>query len=166
MIRIQATFLALATAALSLVDFVRGDVMYGVDVSYPMHHRNLTRPNPLGDDKQKFYEESIQRCVDHYGKRGQRCRENEDDRIAMSLRQPQGMVNYTQNGFAKLKAPNHVFAMIKDFWEANKDNAKPEDWPAGNTYVNHWQTPTYSKFSTAYYALSRTVSWIFIFLHL
>lgn len=139
------------SSSLSSCGFVQGgDVeaatssSYGTDVSYPMHHRNLTKPNPLGDDKQQFYEESIQRCVDHYGeKKGKRCLDNEDERIEMSLRQPKGMVNYTTNGFTKIRAPEHVFSMIKEFWEANKDNAKVENWPAGNTYVNHWDRPTY-----------------------
>ena len=40
---------------------------YGVDVSFPMHHSNVTaaNDNPLGD-KQKFYEDLIQGCVEHY----------------------------------------------------------------------------------------------------
>lgn len=120
---------------------------YGVDVSYPMHHGNLTVPNPLGGDKQTFYEDNIQKCVEHYGKKqGIRCIDNEKERIAMSLRQPQGMHNYTANGFTKIRAPDHVFQMIKEFWDANRDNARPENWPAGNTYVNHWTAPTESEF--------------------
>jgi hypothetical protein len=119
-----------------------------------MHHRNLTSPNPLGADvRQRFYEESIQRCVDHYGdKKGQRCRDNEDERIEMSLRQPKGMVNYTANGFTKIRAPEHVFNLIKEFWDANKDKARPENWPAGNTYVNHWDNPTQSKCTAVVFA--------------
>jgi len=34
--------------------------------------------------------------------------------------------------------------LIQDFWEKNKDNKMmTENWPKGNTYVNHWDSPTY-----------------------
>jgi hypothetical protein len=48
------------------------------------------------------------------------------------------MNNYTKLGYTKIRAPEHVFKLIKEFWEANKDNEKRESWPVGNTYVNHW----------------------------
>ena len=111
---------------------------YGVDVSFPMHHSNVTaaNDNPLGD-KQKFYEDLIQGCVEHYDQekegKGQRCLNNEKDRVAMSLRQPKGMFNYTKLGYTKIRAPENVFKLIKEFWEANKDKQSPERWPAGNT---------------------------------
>ena len=66
----------------------RGD--YGVDESYPMHYPRASR-----DDRQAEYEKLINGCVDTYGKKGPLCWQNEVDRIAMSLRQPQSMVNYT-----------------------------------------------------------------------
>ena len=50
---------------------------------------------PLGD-RQSVYEEMINGCVNTYGKKGSRCWQNEFDRIEMSLRQPQSMVNYTK----------------------------------------------------------------------
>jgi len=70
---------------------------YGVDVSYPMQHPNLTiiGSNPLGN-RQAFYEEIINDCVKHYGEKGQRCLMNEEERIAMNLRQPQSMNNYVR----------------------------------------------------------------------
>uniref|UniRef100_A0A7S1Y6U7 Fe2OG dioxygenase domain-containing protein n=1 Tax=Grammatophora oceanica TaxID=210454 RepID=A0A7S1Y6U7_9STRA len=137
---------------------------YGVDVSYPMHYpsvstnypwlphnvyQNVETPSeyegmvlqPLGD-RQTLYDEMIQGCVDHYGAKGERCLSNEKDRIDMSLRQPKGMVNYTKNGFTKIKAPDHVFNLLKDFWDANRHLNSTEDWPAGNTYTNHWDNPS------------------------
>lgn len=79
---------------------------YGVDISFPMHHRNVssnfawldesteehkgTPVQPLGD-KQTFYNELIGRCMDFYGDKGHLCAQSEIDRIAMSLRQPQSM---------------------------------------------------------------------------
>ena len=96
-------------------------VEYGVDVSFPMHYASVSTnydwlphnrdPNfptpreyddmpvqPLGN-RQKFYQDFLQSCKDHFGIKGMRCTHNELDRIAMSLRQPQSMQNYTDTGF-------------------------------------------------------------------
>ena len=79
--------------------------------SYPMHYQNVSSNyallphnidpsiptpdeykgmpiQPLGN-KQAEYEQRIQRCINHYGRRGNACLSNEKDRIDMSLRQPQ-----------------------------------------------------------------------------
>lgn len=32
--------------------------------------------------------------------------------------------------------------MLTEFWEKNKGKEKNEQWGAGNTYTNHWQSPT------------------------
>jgi hypothetical protein len=90
-------------------------VEYGVDVSYPMHYRNVSvnyawLPHnmdpvhndvppeykdmvvqPLGD-RQSFYDSYLAGCKEKWGAKGvARCQANEDDRIAMTLRQPQSM---------------------------------------------------------------------------
>lgn len=46
-------------------------------------------------------------------------------------------------GFKKIRAPEELFALIEEFWRKNKDNRKPEQWGAGNTYTNNWASPTY-----------------------
>jgi prolyl 4-hydroxylase len=33
--------------------------------------------------------------------------------------------------------------LVQSFWNRNKENWKPENWPEANTYVNHWKSPTY-----------------------
>jgi len=73
------------------------------------------------------------------------CDSTERDRVAMALRQPSNMQNYTEYGFKKIKTPPAVWKLISEFWEANKskDNWKGENWSKGNTYVNHWVSPTY-----------------------
>lgn len=94
---------------------------YGVDVSFPMHHATVSNnyahlphnvdPNiptpreykdmavqPLGD-RQAFYQDFLQTCRDAFGSKGKRCTQTEVDRIAMTLRQPQSMTNYTDVGF-------------------------------------------------------------------
>jgi hypothetical protein len=97
-------------------------VEYGVDVSFPMHYVSVSTnypslehnknpsvptPNeyedmvlqPLGN-RQEFYKEYLDSCRESFGARGStRCTHSEIDRIAMTLRQPQSMQNYTENGF-------------------------------------------------------------------
>jgi hypothetical protein len=78
-------------------------VEYGVDVSFPIHHRQpsdnypwLPTPKegmaiqPLGD-RQTFYKNYIDGCTKAFGSKARRCETNENDRVAMSLRQPQSM---------------------------------------------------------------------------
>jgi hypothetical protein len=106
---------------------------YGVDVSWPMHYAQIStnydwlphnqNPNvatppeyedmpvqPLGD-RQQFYKDFLQGCRDHFGSKAMRCTQNELDRVAMSLRQPQSMANYTDVGFKskyRTYKPGHV----------------------------------------------------------
>ena len=65
---------------------------YGVDVSFPMHYADIlpADKNPLGD-RQAFYNDFLNGCVEHFGNKGNRCVQTEADRIEMSLRQPQSM---------------------------------------------------------------------------
>jgi len=141
---------------------------YGVDMSFPMHSQarkvstnyawlphnvDPSIPTPpeyegmpmqcMGD-KQAFYDASIQGCMDGIGgEKGSRCLLTENDRIAMSNRQPKSMVNYTKTGFTKIRAPEEVFELIKEFWEKNKDKQVVEEWSKSNTYVNHWSSTSY-----------------------
>jgi len=143
------------------------ETRYGVDVSWPIHHiklsnnydwlpHNVDREHnsvpreydgmpvqPLGD-KKKFYDDFMQGCYDKYqkGKNGGICDATERDRVAMSLRQPKDMQNYTENGFKLIKTPEKVWTLISDFWEKNKHTQGNENWGKGNTYVNHWDSPT------------------------
>lgn len=147
-----------------------GQPTYGADVSFPIHHTSLSEnyawlphnvdpahhPTPpefahsnvqyLGN-KQAEYDAFVKGCEEHYGHgRGySACKITEADRVEMSLRQPSSMQNYTELGFKKIRAPKEVWERVKAFWEDNKDekNWKPENWPKGNTYTNHWDSPTY-----------------------
>jgi len=138
--------------------------------SFPIHHGELSdnfatlphnidpanNPTPpeyegkniqyLGN-KQAEYDAFIKACENHYGKgRGYSvCKATEEDRVEMSLRQPASMQNYTELGFKKIRAPKEVWEKVKKFWDENKDkkNWKDENWPKGNTYTNHWDSPTY-----------------------
>jgi hypothetical protein len=64
---------------------------FGVDCSWPVHSYELKCGDLLGD-RQSVYEDYMEGCRKCYGKKGRRCDTTEDDRIEMSVRQPQSMV--------------------------------------------------------------------------
>lgn len=97
--------------------------------------------NPLSWKQKTQYEENMAGCGERYSKGS--CLSTERDRVAMNLRQPASMTNYTELGFAKVMMPEDLFGEIKDFWKKYKDSGrKDEEWPTGNTYTNHWSKPT------------------------
>ena len=83
------------------------DEGYGLDCSFPVHNKESSCGNLLGDRK-AIYEEYIQGCRKQWGAKGAaRCDMNEEDRLKMSRRQPQSMVVRT-NDDAK-----SIFAVAK-----------------------------------------------------
>jgi prolyl 4-hydroxylase len=106
----------------------------------PDRYKGMVR-QPLGDIKSR-YDEYMQGCVNYYNEKkggstgNVSCWDTETGRIAMTLRQPQSMRNYTDTGFRKIRAPTHVFKLLKEFWEKNKQNRQPERWSVGNIYTN------------------------------
>ena len=65
---------------------------YGLDCSFPIHGKESSCGDLLGDRK-TVYEEYMRGCREKWGDKGaQRCDGNEEDRIRMSNRQPQSMV--------------------------------------------------------------------------
>ena len=108
--------ISLVALAPALVAGEDEPVEYGADVSWPMQHVEVSTnypwlehnvdpsvpvprkyedmvPQPLGD-RQTFYKDYMQGCLDKNGKKGKRCTQTEIDRIEMTLRQPQSMQNY------------------------------------------------------------------------
>lgn len=61
----------------------------------------------------------------------------------MNKDQPSTQHNYTEMGFKKAKVPEAAWTLIKSFWDTNKEKMIAENWPVGNTYTNHWESPTY-----------------------
>lgn len=129
----------LPTQSITVTDENEG-TPYGVDCTFPIHYKNLRCGNLLGDRK-KVYEDYMQGCYDAFDKYV--CDDYENERIAMSLRQPAGMLNYTSTGFKKMRAPENLFKLLKDHWDRNNHLRKEETWGRGNIYVNHWAAPTY-----------------------
>ena len=41
------------------------------------------------------------------------------------------------------QAPEALMTLLTKFWEDNKGLEYPEQWGTGNTYVNHWEMPSY-----------------------
>ena len=102
----------LASPAIVLAQEETAD--YGVDVSFPIHHRRISdnfawlphnvdpKHNPEPKEykdmvvsplpgREEFYQDFIDTCEKAFGAKGARCRMTEQDRIDMSLRQPQSM---------------------------------------------------------------------------
>lgn len=114
---------------------------HNVDPSIPTprQYRGML-VNPLGD-RQTIYNNFIASCKKAFNNNG-RCLSTEEDRIEMTLRQPLSMQNYTEIGFTKIRAPESLFALIKEFWEKNKDKGNAEQWGIANTYTNNWEFPS------------------------
>lgn len=163
---LTAISLLIAILGIVRVDAEDDQVEYGVDVSFPIHHERVStnypwlphnvdpenNPTPAAyegmpiqwlGNVQERYDNMIDGCKKRYPKPKGICEQTEADRVEMSFRQPKSMANYTDIGFKKLKTPPDVWKLITKFWEENKDNRSPENWPKGNTYVNHWDSPTY-----------------------
>lgn len=72
------------------------------------------------------------------------CNNTETSRMEMNKKQPPSQFNYTTSGFHKMSVPEDLWRPIVTFWNVNKDKVIPEeDWLEANTYVNHWNSPTY-----------------------
>eukprot|EP01041_Mallomonas_annulata_P003566 gene3566-7092_t len=109
---------------------------YGVDVSYPIHY-NL---DPDSFQAIRF-KKMIAGCYTKYGRGA--CDSTDRARMAMNLEQPPLQHNYTELGFKKLKVPKAAWEPLRAFWDANKHTQFLEEWPEGNIYTNHWESPTY-----------------------
>jgi prolyl 4-hydroxylase len=113
----------------------RSNDFHGVDESWPMHHMTFNS-HRLSD-----YRRYMEGCYENSSK--EQCMENEVERIQMNLRQPRHMQNFTSAGYAKVKAPSNVYSILRRLWQKhNFDDLKEEEWDAGNTYVNHWESKT------------------------
>jgi prolyl 4-hydroxylase len=139
----------LLTLLLTLTNTQVHAVDYGKDVSWPMttYQINSTENTNILHARQEVYEEYMKGCREKYHP-DYLCNSSEDGRIDMSADQPRSMQNYTDLGFKKIKTPPRVWKLIKDFWERNNPvdtihKQKPENWNSGNSYVNHWVSPTY-----------------------
>mmetsp|Transcript_16020 Transcript_16020/g.44367 ORF Transcript_16020/g.44367 Transcript_16020/m.44367 type:complete len:419 (-) Transcript_16020:242-1498(-) len=133
---ISALLLALSASPTASEDF-------GLDCSWPIHGTESTCGELLGD-RFHVYEEYMAGCRAKWGEKGaKRCDSAEKDRLEMSRRQPQSMVNYTSTGFKKLRAPKPLFDLLQNYWNENRDEMQVENWGIGNIYTNNWAADSY-----------------------
>jgi prolyl 4-hydroxylase len=76
-------------------------------------------------DRQQVYDEYMAGCKERYGDKS--CDEYEEERMRMSVRQPQSMVNYTSTGFKKIKAPESLFSLLKTHYELNRGRSLEQE---------------------------------------
>jgi prolyl 4-hydroxylase len=140
------------------------EISYGVDVSWPTHQHHLLevpwsrrRSSASSSDNEEeesgtpntrleAYHDFMEGCYEQYSV--ETCESNEYDRVAMNLRQPRIVTNYTYAGYAKLRIPFESYQLLEEVWE-HRDTAKREYWDEGNSFTNHWSSPT------SYLALDR-----------
>jgi hypothetical protein len=79
-----------ATSAAQQVLNAFGEVSYGVDVSFPVHHLTFAQDQPIGN-RRKLYEEFLNGCRAYYPDAPESCDLTEEDRVKMSIRQPASM---------------------------------------------------------------------------
>ncbi|KAL3905926.1 MAG: hypothetical protein SGILL_009479, partial [Bacillariaceae sp.] len=109
---------------------------------------------PLGDRK-ALYHDFMNACRE---KHQEKCDEYEEYRIQTNLQQPRSMVNYTSDGFKVIKGSQEfpqVSSLLQEFWSHHREQWTPEQWPPGNTYVNHWASPTFMVSVDQYSGLRR-----------
>lgn len=107
----RTTALALAAAVLVAHHPITQAADYGLDCSFPIHNMELSCGDLLGDRK-AFYEDYIEGCRQHYGKKGSRCDITERDRLIMSERQPQSMVRLSTQILISLLMDVYLFLCI------------------------------------------------------
>jgi len=118
---------------------------YGTDLaSFPTHHASISPHSPFYPSRQQFYDSYVEGCRSFHVSTAQHesCNENEATRIEMNTVQPPGMWNYTDMGFRLVKLPKDVMDVLNKFWRENHGKEKEEEWFVGNTYTNHWESPS------------------------
>jgi hypothetical protein len=145
----------LALIASNCATLAAAESIYGVDVSFPIHHNFLTPSSSLdstksifGSDRIQTYSEFFSGCLKAYGKhdKAHLCHHHEDERLRLNRMQPRQMKNYTDIGFKKARVSEQVWKMIREFWIGQENRLEGnipwglhnESWPEGNTYTNHW----------------------------
>jgi prolyl 4-hydroxylase len=141
---VNSTLLVIALILAANIGTTTAVVQYGVDCSFPIHYESHWSCGDLLGNRTQFYHDFMEGCRAYHGKKqAHRCDGTEQDRLEMSLRQPQSMVNYTSTGYKKMRAPKLLYDMLLKHWDTNKHAKTQEVWFLGNTYTNHWESPTY-----------------------
>jgi hypothetical protein len=116
---------------------------YGADRSWPIHHTWTNTSKPLTNERKTDYERFMDGCRKKNGASAVQCDANENHRLALSLTQPQSMVNFTSTGFKKIRAPEALRTLLSEHWERYKDIKLKEAWESTDIHTNHWDDPAY-----------------------
>eukprot|EP00522_Entomoneis_paludosa_P006882 CAMPEP_0172440930 /NCGR_PEP_ID=MMETSP1065-20121228/1538_1 /TAXON_ID=265537 /ORGANISM="Amphiprora paludosa, Strain CCMP125" /LENGTH=444 /DNA_ID=CAMNT_0013190047 /DNA_START=54 /DNA_END=1388 /DNA_ORIENTATION=+ len=109
------------------------------DASWAITSYHLS--DKLGN-KQHTYDNFMRNCIKTApkGKADAFCGQPELERMERNHLQPSAVRNYTETGFKKIKAPEAVFSLIKEFWDQNRDQVIPE-FTRVSPYHNSWDAP-------------------------
>lgn len=131
----RLNMVAVITVSVLMLSLSAYSKQYGVDVSFPIHS-----PLPHSAWQAERYDKMMVGCYRKYTE--QECTAVEEQRIEMNLEQPRSQHNYTLLGFGLARAPEAAWKPLKEFYNKNKIRQHAERWPRGNTYTNHWESPT------------------------
>jgi len=89
---------------------------------------------------QERYDRFLEGCNEAARRGVTFCQREDNHRLKMNREQPQSVYNYTEMGYAKIKAPKELFQKIQSFYLQNKGSDETE-WKSINTYHNMWEAP-------------------------
>lgn len=93
-------------------------------------------------NKKAIYDAFMNGCRESAGTKAKHlCDDAEMSRINLIREQPNSIVNFTAMGFAKVRAPENLFSLVKEFWELNKGKQQIE-WTYPTPYHNVFDVPT------------------------
>jgi hypothetical protein len=72
------------------------------------------------------------------------CYTSEKLRVYSIHNEPAKQFNYTQSGFAVVKAPIKLMNILRTFYDNNQDEMTLEHWDNPFTITNHWMSPSYA----------------------
>jgi len=101
---------------------------FGVDKSFPIHHAASLKKGSLEDTR---YGAFMKGCADKYNRHS--CESSERSRLSLNFVQPPTQQNYTELGFAHVRAPDGAFGPLTKFFQDHSQHMATEQWPSGNT---------------------------------
>lgn len=106
------------------------------DMSWAINTPEVSEKLGQRETYHKFLRDCEQTAGTHY------CERQENWRMQMNMYQPRSVYNYTESGYFKMRAPDHILNLINDFWTRNRNEGVLE-WADATTYHNNWAVPTY-----------------------
>lgn len=151
LLKMGALLLVLVMLAAAIVATCEA-VEYGLGCSFPMESEEFTCDDSLLGDRRSVYRTYLNGCNRFFGQVA--CDQEESRRLQDNSIKPQSMVNFTEVGFQKTRAPTQVYDMIRRHWEAHKLDNQTEWWPKKLPRNNYWAaTPHVTNFLVDGYGL-------------